>query len=166
MKTCCICKAEKPLDQYYKKAASRDGLMAACKACHLVRHRRSVAKKPEHYRATAAAWKKENPMRIARCDRDWRAANRDKLREIRRARAYRDRHNPATRPKVLARQRVKAAIRRGKLERRPCEKCGATDRVHAHHPDYARPMDVVWLCHACHIIEHGGTPRLLSVTVT
>jgi hypothetical protein len=37
------------------------------------------------------------------------------------------------------------AIRTGRLVRLPCFCCGTLD-VEAHHPDYSRPLDVVWLC--------------------
>ena len=30
----------------------------------------------------------------------------------------------------------------------------ATRQVHAHHPDYSKPLDVVWLCHKDHMREH------------
>lgn len=36
-----------------------------------------------------------------------------------------------------------------------CERCGkATPYVYAHHPDYARPLEVRWLCGSCHKITH------------
>jgi hypothetical protein len=38
----------------------------------------------------------------------------------------------------------------------PCSECGSTERVHRHHPDYRRPLDIVWLCSACHGAEHRG----------
>jgi len=36
------------------------------------------------------------------------------------------------------------AIRDGRLEKRPCEVCGAK-HVHAYHDDYAKPLEVRWL---------------------
>lgn len=60
-------------------------------------------------------------------------------------RRYRQSHPEATR----AHTRVNNAIRSGKLQKRPCEKCGCV-KVHAHHDDYAQPLVVRWLCHDCH----------------
>jgi len=40
-------------------------------------------------------------------------------------------------------------IRDGKLVKKPCEICGM-EKVHAHHDDYARPLDVRWLCEIHH----------------
>lgn len=48
------------------------------------------------------------------------------------------------------------AIRLGKLTRQPCEKCGSTTRVEAHHDDYSKPLDVRWLCHIHHGEHHAA----------
>ncbi len=46
------------------------------------------------------------------------------------------------------------AVQSGQLVRPPtCSKCPATD-VQAHHEDYSRPLDVVWLCSKCHRHRH------------
>lgn len=37
------------------------------------------------------------------------------------------------------------ALHNGKLKRGKCESCGSL-RVHAHHDDYLKPLDVRWLC--------------------
>ncbi len=35
--------------------------------------------------------------------------------------------------------------------------CRATNaKVHAHHHDYSKPLDVEWLCKDCHWQQHGG----------
>ena len=48
---------------------------------------------------------------------------------------------------------LQSALRRGLIERQPCKVCGSRD-TDAHHPDYARPADVVWLCRLHHKAEH------------
>jgi ribosomal protein S27AE len=59
---------------------------------------------------------------------------------------------------------VVRAIRSGVLVRGPCSRCGAA-KTHAHHEDYSKPLDVVWLCARCHIQRHkelkGFAPREL-----
>lgn len=49
---------------------------------------------------------------------------------------------------------VKRAIKNGWLVPQPCEVCGATKRIHAHHEDYNYPMQIQWLCTAHHFQEH------------
>ena len=44
---------------------------------------------------------------------------------------------------------VSEAIRSGKLIREPCEYCSRLGAI-PHHDDYAKPMDVRWLCPTCH----------------
>jgi hypothetical protein len=51
------------------------------------------------------------------------------------------------------------AIRDRKIFKEPCALCGATD-VHGHHKDYARPLNVVWLCAKCHHRLHAHFPEL------
>lgn len=46
------------------------------------------------------------------------------------------------------------ALLRGELVRDPCIICGSDHRIHGHHEDYARPLDVLWLCAAHHTGAH------------
>jgi len=60
---------------------------------------------------------------------------------------------PGERVKDNARSTARYYQRRGKLIPKPCEVCGAAEVV-KHHPDYAKPLDVVWLCTPHHRAEH------------
>ena len=44
-------------------------------------------------------------------------------------------------------------LRRGKLLRKPCQKCG-DKRSQMHHEDYSKPLAVTWLCRPCHLAVH------------
>jgi len=69
-------------------------------------------------------------------------------------------------PKVKkrAQDKVTHAIASGELVRpATCGKCGKaprsiTGKIHAHHPDYSKPLEVEWLCATCHRAQHpyGG----------
>lgn len=63
--------------------------------------------------------------------------------------------------KRQANSAVRGAIVTGTLTRRACERispwggtCGRTP-AYAHHEDYSRPLDVVWLCGWCHGLRHS-----------
>lgn len=73
---------------------------------------------------------------------------RDKPARIAAMTAYKD--DPQ---KVSARRAVNNAVRDGKLIKQPCQRCDA-ERVHRHHDDYTKPLDVRWLCPPHHGEEH------------
>ena len=50
--------------------------------------------------------------------------------------------------------KVFQAIRKGKLIKEPCVDCGVEEKIHAHHEDYSKPLDVVWVCAAHHKKYH------------
>ena len=56
-----------------------------------------------------------------------------------------------------AQGQVQHALRSGLLKKQPCWVCGS-DAV-AHHPDYDRPLDVVWLCQSHHKQAHALVRR-------
>lgn len=61
------------------------------------------------------------------------------------------------RVKARAHQMVATAVSQGKLKRSAvCQDCGdsSTNTLHGHHEDYAKPLDVVWLCVGCHRRRH------------
>lgn len=55
-----------------------------------------------------------------------------------------------------ARVMVGNAVRDGRLRKpKRCEGCKKERRLHGHHDDYARPLDVRWLCTTCHRAWHA-----------
>lgn len=57
--------------------------------------------------------------------------------------------------RASAKRAVMTEVRSGRLVRQPCEICGAA--AQAHHDDYSKPLDVIWLCPN----HHGERHRLL-----
>jgi len=56
----------------------------------------------------------------------------------------------------------------GRVLPKPCEDCGqkhsprpGETKLHAHHEDYAKPLEVVWLCPRCHRARHMGPSHIL-----
>lgn len=51
--------------------------------------------------------------------------------------------------KLLARKVMTKAIKDKILSRQPCVKCGNI-KVDGHHPNYSKPLSVIWLCKKHH----------------
>lgn len=59
---------------------------------------------------------------------------------------FRERHPE----QVRAYRIVFVAVRNGSLKRKSCVECGKK-KTEAHHRDYTKPLDVMWLCKQHHI---------------
>lgn len=114
-------------------------------------------------RERAARWRIENPdreranaRRTGQTDarkeymRRYRQENRARLNAADLARYH---SSPEEKKKWRARRLVNEAIKRGGLDRGPCETCGLTP-AEGHHDDYDRPLDVRWLCKTHHAETH------------
>lgn len=79
-------------------------------------------------------------------------------------RQWRKDHPPSEveREHAITRAYTNVLIRRGTLERQPCQECGS-HRVQAHHPDYRDPRWVIWLCALHHRELHAVIRRMFHV---
>lgn len=116
------------------------------------------------WREVRAGWRKTEREKV----RAQEKAEREHLRAQRRAereaaelrrpalerRRAELRADPENYRKMLAKGRVCSAVRDGRLTRAPCERCGGTEDIEGHHPDYSKPLEVEWLCRACHRALH------------
>lgn len=107
--------------------------------------RHGTATEYKHYRCRCEPCRAAN---AAQC-RAW-MNGAGKAATLARARAYRKNRPEAQR----AWKAVGAAIRAGELRAPARCACGRDARVHAHHDDYSRPLDVLWLCAVCHKARH------------
>lgn len=126
-KVCTKCSAPKPAAEFYSGHA-------ACKECTKARVRANYASKREQYAAyeRVRSRRPERKAQVINGQKRWRAQAPDKYR---------------------ARTAVGNALRDGRITKTPCEVRGTT-KVQAHHDDYAKPLEVRWLCFRCHR-EHG-----------
>lgn len=139
-KPCFVCGVPKPLEDYYRHPETADGRLHLCKDCHRARmkvRRLTNPKVQEYDRA-----RKHRPERVVL---------RKKLED-----RWSKQHPLA----VKAHRAVQYAVQTGRLMKTPCALCGQTEHLHAHHRDYAKPLDVVWLCAKCHHRLHATFPEL------
>lgn len=145
-KTCFKCGHTKPINEFYGHPRMADGHLNKCKKCaradvsanYRVRHDQYV----EYERQRAVL-----PHRRAAV-KQYALTHRDVIQ--RGHRQYRQRYPE----RAAAHNAVSNAIRDGRLARMPCEICGDL-KVHAHHTDYSKPLDVMWLCRRHHLEQHG-----------
>ena len=126
-KTCFKCGTEKPLTEYYRHKQMADGHLNKCKACT---------------KADVARHRAENLERIRAYDRA-----RGNRQSIEKMREYR-RKNPE---KYKAHNQVSYRLKSPGV----CSECDSTYHIEAHHDDYSKPLDVRWLCAACHKQHHA-----------
>ena len=73
---------------------------------------------------------------------------------------YKDRYprSSKSKDKIWARDQIRDAIYDKRIKpKKECEDCGhgfSKHRREAHHEDYSKPLDVIWLCSLCHGLRH------------
>lgn len=136
--------------------------MKLCKRCNKVKPladfgRRGDNGKPKTYcRQCTNAYLRDLAARNRESRREYFRRWWDGKKELRRQRDN-ARYDPV---KASARRAVKMALRRGTMRRGPCVVCNSAEVVEAHHFDYARPLDVIWLCSHHHKDVHYGRLRI------
>jgi hypothetical protein len=76
MKTCTKCQQTKPLDGFYKRLRSPDGLEAWCKVCRLEHNRKWHSKNKDRHSKLTRSWYERNKDQHLENSREWYAANR------------------------------------------------------------------------------------------
>lgn len=159
MKKCFKCQIEKPLTEFYGHPQMGDGLLGKCKVCTRKYVAENLAKKmldPAFRIKEAARHRKKTTDRRNR-GLTAIVSKEKKVAYIRKWQSL----NPAKR---RAHMIVESALEIGKLSKFPCKKCGAIN-TDAHHEDYSKPLEVIWLCrkhHAERHVEINDAKRLLN----
>jgi len=58
--------------------------------------------------------------------------------------------------KANVRRMTSYYVKRGLIKKTDCANCGNI-RSEAHHTDYTKPLEVIWLCRPCHLKIHNDT---------
>ena len=141
MKTCTKCNESKPVEAFRPDERSPDGYAYWCRRCF---NRASEASKRRNKEAYNAKERAKYARRMVKLHGDGYVVGSPENRSVRASKldpeVKRLRHN--------ARRVTRRAIAEGKLVKLPCQVCGGDSE--AHHPDYSKPLDVVWLCASHH----------------
>lgn len=146
-KKCTRCGVEKDVSGFQKRSASKDGLTASCRECLSI-YDKSRASAPKRVIA------RKNYMSTDRGREVHRAASRRYyITNNESAKASSKKWVEENPKKRRVHGLVSYAIRIGHLKKMPCIICGNRNS-HAHHCDYDKPMDVMWLCSLHHAEWH------------
>ena len=133
-KICFKCDVDKPLTEYYKHEKMGDGHLNKCKNC--------TKKDVNHHRV-------DNLERIREYDRQRGKFAKRIASNTEVTRAWR----AEDKRRQQAHTAVAKGLRHGTILKEPCCRCG-NEKSLAHHDDYDKPLDVMWLCQPCHKQRH------------
>lgn len=147
LKTCTHCGEMKPLGEFHHDICRPDGHRSSCRVCDQAKQRAKYAANPEYHRDLARIRAERHPGRDAE-----RAKRRER---------WRTRFKSAP-EKLAANLMLRDAVHYGSVVKPAiCQGCGkecSGRRLHGHHPDYSKPLEVLWLCHSCHRLLHRAVP--------
>ena len=147
MKTCKDCGADKSESDFYKG----QGECKECTKCRVAAYRIANIEKVQEYDRNRPN-QKERAENNKLNYRKRISTPEGRMREWARAKAN------IQSDKRAASAMVANAICVGRLIKEPCSVCGSTERIHAHHEDYTKPLEVVWLC----VKHHGERHRQIN----
>jgi len=143
-KKCSCCGKEKiyNLEFFMPDKRTKSGMAGRCRKCH-----RKISKLySRKYRQEHPEWKKESNKKckniINKCVRRWIIKHPKKLKA-----------------KILAGK----ALKNGKLQKQKCKICKKI-KTEMHHPNYNKPLKIIWLCKLHHKQLHAGILKLCTHT--
>lgn len=146
VKKCFKCGKKKNINEFYKHPQMADGYFGKCKECA---------------NSYQCQWEKDNyeKVRIRKHNyqktyyKMWYAKNGRK-----RKKDYNkiiEKWQKDNAEKVVVQRKMRHAVKM-KIISKPtiCSNCGDERKILAHHEDYSKPLEVVWLCYSCHKKTH------------
>jgi len=153
--TCKVCGVTSDTAEFYASVNVR------CKQCHKVKVRENRAKKADYYR-TYNAYRYQNDPNTRLRHKRYLETEAGKASMAR----AREKWLLANAEKRACHVILNNAVRDGRLVKpEACQICAATEcRIEGHHYDYARPLDVTWVCRKCHTeIHRQEDERLIAL---
>lgn len=145
--TCNVCGKTKRREGFY------DHLPSRCKECHKAQVTKNRKKNAEYYLDY-------DRKRAFRPDRV--AARKDYQERKKSDQEFQEKHKIRTaewrqrnKIKYAAHTLLNNSLKSGDLVKpKICSECGKKKKVHGHHDDYSKPLEVRWLCQICHGNHH------------
>lgn len=162
MKRCRDCKKSLSLALFNKDASKKDGRSGQCKKCQSLWHKKYyernrkklIAKRMQYYEKNkplekfkSSLYQRKNRKRCTDNSKKWAIRNPQKNKEIIKRR---------TENSVFERRARKLHnyhVNKGNIDREACCICGKK-KAEAHHSDYNKPLDAMWMCKTHHAAWH------------
>ncbi len=147
-KNCKGCGELKPYSEFYPDKTMLSGCINYCKPCELKKREATTLKNRDKRLAAKRSYTKTEHAK--KLKRDWYHANKHKF-LVKKLIVSKRKHFPI---KIKARAAVARALYSGKLKKSPCIICGSIKKIHAHHDNYLKKLDVMFLCIKHHNERH------------
>lgn len=138
-KQCFKCGRILDIEEFYPHKETKDGHLNKCKECtkrDVFIRSRACPEKLKEYEIKRSKTEKRKKL-CARVTKEYRLKHPERM---------------------AIYLKVRRAIKKGIIKKpNNCSLCGKEARLEAHHYDYNKPLDVVFLCCSCHRRLHQGT---------
>lgn len=147
-KKCCKCGRLLEINNFYKHKEMADGYLNTCKECHNTQNRLCREQNYEHYKNYEKGRMHTN-----------------KRKEL--VKKYVKKYRQAHPGRSAIYSAVNTAIKKGQLIKpSSCSMCGTFTKLVAHHIDYSKPLNVIFICQRCHKKTHVATNKNLDTKNT
>jgi len=151
-KKCTRCHKIKSLNNFNKRKGSKDGHRSDCQTCQRRINLEYYYKNHAKCKLVSRRYNENNKDKKKKFRDSYKKKFPEKVKAIMSiaTKKWADK-NPEKRK---AYSEVYCAMKCGKIIKESCSKCGGNNDVMAHHEDYTKPLEILWLCRLCHIVEH------------
>jgi len=154
-KKCTICKRNLSLDHFSFKDSTHTTLRWCCKECNAKKYRdkyrtlseSELIKERERHRN----WRNKNRERDNNYRLRWRNENKERFKES--CRKTKDKNKKLWKIKLW--WECYYLIKKKWLRTNICSLCNKICKTFAHHPDYNKPYEVIFVCNHCHSDIHN-----------
>jgi hypothetical protein len=164
MKKCKKCKEYKNITKFGKHRLMTDGLNNWCKCC--CKKERSK----ESYKNSQKAYEDANREKRNKKNTEYNERNKEKIKAHRQSESYKKlkrEHVLKHEKKYPNAHKCRSFYHRNKSKIKilnNCEICDFNKSISAHHNDYNKPLDVMFLCSNCHSKWHQKNTALNRVS--
>jgi len=136
-------------EQCRKSTTKNYSTIRASQKKHLENNREKILARRRKLRELRKAELNEKEKIRRKNDPNFLLKNRERYKK------YYKENKVKMKPKHDTHKLVMFAVKLGLLKRSPtCEECKIQGKMEGHHEDYSKPLEVIWLCKACHKQKH------------